>query len=65
GLGISIVPSIYSKSSPPGVAFRKITGAQVDSRIVMATMANRNIASLQLFREYCLERCGARAHGQP
>lgn len=65
GLGISIVPSIYNKSSPPGVAFRKIAGAQVNSRIVMATMANRNIASLQLFREYCLERCSTQADSQP
>jgi len=65
GLGISIVPSIYNKSSPPGVAFRKIAGAQVNSRIVMATMANRNIASLQLFREYCLECCSTQADSQP
>ncbi len=53
GLGVSIVPSIYSNTSPPGVAFRRIAGAQVNSRIVLATHDNRNLASLQLFREYC------------
>ncbi|MGO1768225.1 MAG: LysR family substrate-binding domain-containing protein, partial [Advenella sp.] len=55
GLGISIVPSIYRNSSPPGVAFRSIAGAQVNSRIVMATAVNRNIPSLELFREYCID----------
>lgn len=53
GLGVSIVPSIYSKSSPPGVAFRQIAGARTRSCILMATMANSSLPSLQLFRSYC------------
>lgn len=53
GLGVSIVPSIYSKSSPPGVAFRQIAGARTRSCILMATMAESNLPSLQLFRSYC------------
>lgn len=49
GLGISILPSIYDYTKPPGVVFKEIHGAQTRSRIVMASSRAHKNASLPLF----------------
>lgn len=49
GLGISILPSIYDYTKPPGVMLKKIHGAQTRSRIVMASSRAHRNASLPLF----------------
>lgn len=59
GLGVSIVPSTYVYTKPPGVAFRKIGDAETESKIVMASSRNREMASLGLFLDY------AQAHRAP
>src|SRR5690606_30924776 len=59
GLGISIVPSTYVYTKPPGVVFKKISGSATESKIVMASSRNREMASSRLFLDY------ARAHRKP
>jgi len=48
-LGISIVPSIYERTKPPGVVFKRLAGAPTQSRIVMATARNQANPSVPLF----------------
>ena len=49
GLGVSIVPSIYTHTKPPGVVFKPLHGAPTQSRIVMACSRENPNASLALF----------------
>jgi len=51
-LGISIVPSIYAGTRPPGVIFKRITGAQTESRILMASACSHANASVPIFIEH-------------
>lgn|SRR5690606_26938107 len=48
-LGISIVPSIYEATSPPGVVFKRLEGSATESRIVMASLHEQGNASVPLF----------------
>ncbi|MVW70669.1 LysR family transcriptional regulator [Bordetella sp. 15P40C-2] len=50
-MGISIVPSIYEGTKPPGVVFKWITNAPTQSRIVMVTRVRPGNASVPLFAE--------------
>ncbi len=52
GLGISIVPSTYVYTKPPGVQFKSIADADTESGIVMASGRNREMSSLKLFLDY-------------
>lgn len=52
GLGISIVPSTYIVSRPPGVVFRKIRHAKTESGIVLATARNVSTPSLKRFLDH-------------
>lgn len=52
GLGISIVPSIYLHTKPPGVVFKSIYGASTQSRIVMACSRENPNISLELFLKH-------------
>lgn len=49
GLGISVVPSTYTVSKPPGVVFRPIHEAKTDSGIVLATARHASSPSLERF----------------
>lgn len=51
-LGISIVPSIYEGTKPPGVEFRHLENADTESRIVMATSHDQGNASVPLFVQH-------------
>lgn len=48
-LGISIVPSIYAGTKPPGVVFKHLEEADTQSRIIMATTHDQGNASVPLF----------------
>lgn len=52
GLGVSIVPSTYVYTKPPGVIFKKIIGSATESKIVLASSRHREMASLRLFLAY-------------
>jgi len=52
GLGISIIPGAYAGAKPPGVVFRKIDGSATQSKIIMASGKNREMASLKIFLDY-------------
>ncbi|NYT62567.1 LysR family transcriptional regulator [Alcaligenaceae bacterium] len=54
GLGISIVPSTYADTKPPGVEFKRIDHPEVQSKIILASSRNRTMASLKLFLDYAL-----------
>jgi len=51
-LGISIVPSIYAGTRPPGVVFKRIAGAQTESQIIMAAAHNHANASVPIFVQH-------------
>lgn len=51
-LGISIVPSIYTGTRPPGVVFKRIAGAQTESKILMAASRNHANASVPIFVQH-------------
>src|SRR5690606_24462868 len=51
-LGISIVPSIYTGTRPPGVTFKHITNAQTASQIIMASSHNNTNASIPIFARH-------------
>jgi len=48
GLGVSIIPSIYTPTKPPGVAFKRIHGSLTSSRIVMAASTAQKQVNLSL-----------------
>lgn len=52
GLGISIVPSIYAGTKPPGVVFIPLEDANTQSRIIMATTHGQANASIRLFTQH-------------
>lgn len=52
GLGVSIVPSTYSYTKPPGVELKKIEDADTKSKIVLASARNHETASLKLFLKH-------------
>src|SRR5690606_37475848 len=62
-LGISIVPSIYAGTRPPGVEFKRIAGAQTESQILMATARSHANASVALFVEHAGDGTFAMAPG--
>lgn len=51
-LGISIVPSIYAGTKPPGVVFKRLEQANAESRIIMALTHGHANASIPLFVEH-------------
>ncbi|NYT38982.1 LysR family transcriptional regulator [Allopusillimonas soli] len=48
GLGVSIVPSIYSQTKPPGVVFKRLQGDATSSRIVMAASTAHRLVNMSL-----------------
>ena len=52
GLGISIVPSIYAGTKPPGVVFTPLEDTSTQSRIIMATNHGQANASIRLFTQH-------------
>lgn len=57
GLGISIVPSIYAGTKPPGVVFKPIVDVQTRSRIVMASVRGHRNAALPRFLQHVDDGC--------
>lgn len=51
-LGISIVPSIYEATRPPGAVFKRLEDANTESRIVMASLHEPANASVPLFVQH-------------
>ncbi len=52
GLGISIVPGTYTHTQPPGVVFRRMRDAGMNSRIILATARHCDNASVPRFLQH-------------
>jgi DNA-binding transcriptional LysR family regulator len=58
-LGISIVPSIYERTKPPGVVFKRLAGAPTQSHIVMVASRQHSNASVPLFTAQAAQTAAA------